>query len=153
MHNRQLAIYDFGTQPASLGDFLGFLQASLSWSAHNGVAEVDLCLVCNPAGAQIPEFAHLAAVEGNLRAKVFEFLPMAQMHPGIRCIFIVDHLDRAYEMLQRSDAAYPSSWPLLEMLRSGTYLWYPTVQLLDRLHRGRPITPRLRSRAPVREWA
>jgi len=153
MHHRQLAVYDFGTQPASLGDFLAFLQGSLAWSAHCEVAEVDLCVVCNPAGVQVPEFAHLGAVEGALRAKVFEFLPMAQMHPGIRCILVVDHIDRAYELLQRADAPYHSSWPPLEMLRSGTYLWYPTVHLLDRLHRGRPITPRLRARAPIAQWA
>jgi hypothetical protein len=153
MHDRQLAIYDFGTQPASLGDFLTFLQGSLAWSVHCGVTEVDLCVVCNPAGVQIPEFAHLASVEGGLRAKVIEFLPMAQMHPGIRSMFIVDHLDRAYEMLLRADAAYHSSWPPLDVLRSGTYLWYPTLQFLDRLHGGRPVTPRLRARAPMAQWA
>jgi hypothetical protein len=153
MHNRQLAIYDFGTQPISFGDFYVFLQASLTWSAHHGVADVDLCVVCDPSSIRTPEFAGLKCTEGALRSRIFELLPVAQMHPGVRSIHIVDHVERAYEMLLRPGAAYHSSWPPIDLLRSGEYLWYVTIKFFDQVYHLRPIKPRLRARAPIAQWA
>jgi hypothetical protein len=153
MNNRQLAIYDFGAQPISFGDFYVFLQASMAWSTHCGVAEVDLCVVCDPSSIRTPEFVALRSIDGALRARIFELLPLAQMHPGIRSIHIVDHVERAFDMLLRPGAAYHSSWPPLDLLRSGAYLFYITMNFFDQIYHLKPIKPRLRARAPIAQWA
>jgi hypothetical protein len=153
MPGRQLAVYDFAAQPAGLGDFYIFLQASLSLSAHQGLDDVDLCVVCDPSRGRIPEFAHLMSEEGALRAKIFDLLPVTQLHPRLRSVFVVDRLESAIDLARRTEGSYTSCWPTFDMLTAGNYLYYPSLVILDKLHHGCPVFPRLRSRPAVGRWA
>jgi hypothetical protein len=154
--DRQLAVYDFAIQPA-LGDFYLFLQASLSLCAELGIDDVDLCVVADPSRTRNPVFRPLME-DGALRAKVFELLPMTQLHPKIRNIFVVERLDLAVELARRTERPYKSCWPPCEMLLSdslagGQYIYYANLAQLDRLHRGCEVMPRLRARPKVAAWA
>jgi len=156
MTGRQLAVYDFAVQPA-LGDFYLFLQASLSLSSELGIEDVDLCVVADPSRTRNSVFLPLLE-EGALRAKLFELLPMTQLHPKIRNVFVVERMDLAIELARRTDSPYQSCWPPCEMLLSdslagGQYIYYANFAQLDRLHRGREVMPRLRARPMVAEWA
>jgi hypothetical protein len=153
MPGRQLAVYDFAAQPAGLGDFYIFLQASLSLSAREGIDDVDLCIVCDPSRGRIPEFADLMSEVGSLRAKIFDMLPLAQLHPTLRDIFVVDRLESAFDLARRAVRPYTSCWPSFEMLASGNYLYYPSLIILDKLHHRCPVFPRLRSRPAAAAWA
>lgn len=153
MPGRQLAVYDFAAQPAGLGDFYIFLQASLSLCAHQGLDDVDLCIVCEPSRGRIPEFAHLMAEEGALRARIFDLLPLTQLHPRLRNLFVVDRLEEATEIAHRTAGHYTSCWPSFEMLAAGHYLYYPALIILNQLHHGHPVVPRLRARPVLARWA
>jgi hypothetical protein len=157
MPDCQLAVYDFAVQP-TLGEFYLFLQASLSLSAELGIAEVDLCIICDPSRIRNRDFLPLVEHEGDLRGKVFEFLTMTQLHPRVRNVFVVNRLENAIELAQSTEKPYRSCWPTCEMFSSpklinGQYIYYANLALLDRLHHGREITPRLCARPKVAEWA
>jgi hypothetical protein len=156
MPDRQLAVYDFAVQP-TLGDFYIFLQASLSLCAELGIDDVDLCVVADPSRTRNRDFQPLME-EGALRAKLFELLPMTQLHPKIRNILVVERLDLAIELARRTDRPYKSCWPPCEKLLSpklvgGQYIYYANLAQLDRLYRGREVMPRLRARPLVAAWA
>jgi hypothetical protein len=152
MSDRQLAVYDCALQP-TLGEFCIFLQASLSLSAHLGIEDVDLCLVNDPSLIRNRDFAPLMTNDGALRAKIFELLPMTQLHPNIRSIIVVDRIQDAVDLARRTEKPYKSCWRPCEALASGKYMYYSDLTLLDQLHHGKQVVPRLRARPPVADWA
>jgi hypothetical protein len=156
MSNRQLAVYDFAVQPC-LGEFYLFLQTSLSLCARLGIEDVDLCVVCDPSRIRNSAFLPLQA-EGALRGKLFDLLNLTQFHPMMRNILIVDSLDQAVAMAQRTDPPYRSCWPTVEMFSSdvlinGQFTMYANCAILDKLHHGQEITTPLRPRPALADWA
>jgi len=148
-----LFIYDFNTQPFSVGDILTAQAASQAIARFNGCETVDLAFVYSfdkPA-INAPDYQHIKAGEFY-----FHFIPLItvlQVNPLLRSIFIFDSKKKLEKHIFDNSDRY-LVWPTIGIYASGEYLFYSCMNDLFVDHfnlYGTP--PYLESSQSTKLWA
>ena len=150
---RLLLIYDFATQPLSIGDILVFQEAALVLRERHGLGQVDVACVFDPARPVVPDpaFAHIEAE--NFLFHLAGILPAAQVNPHLGSVFLFDS-HRRLEAYIADNAGQYYIWPSLEQYAKGEYLFYHCFDELFAEHHVRHGSlPALRSRPAALAWA
>ncbi len=131
---RLLVIYDFSSQPFSIGDILVIQEASLVLRQVAGVDRVDLALVYDPASPVVPDPAFSQIGSENF----------------------LWHLDshRRLEEFASGNLDIYDVWPPLLQYANREYLYYRVFNevLFDYFQREKAL-PRLELRPPARAWS
>lgn len=150
---RLLVIYDFASQPFSIGDILVIQQASLVVRQAAGIDRVDLAFVYDPASPVIsdPAFAHINPE--NFLWHLPTVLQAAQVNPYLGSVFLFDSHRRLDEFASGNLHRY-DIWPPLSQYASREYLYYSVMSelLFDHFNSEQSL-PRLESRGPAKNWA
>jgi hypothetical protein len=150
---RLLVIYDFSSQPFSIGDILIFQEASLVLRTRHGTGKVDFALVYDPTTPVVPDPAFKNVDAESFLVHLSAVLPAAQVNPHLGSIFLFD----SHRQLERHVADNSEDyvvWPSLAQYASREYLFYHSFNVLFMDHfekHGR--LPVLGSRPVASEWA
>lgn len=151
--SRLLLIYDFASQPFSVGDMLIFQEAGLVLCEQHGLARVDFAAVYDPGKPVVedPAFAHIDAE--SFLYHLSSILPAAQANPKLGSLMLFDSRDTLESYVADNIARY-LVWPALADYASGEYLFYRAFRelFLPHFHRyGR--LPALGARPAAARWA
>ncbi len=148
-----LFIYDFNTQPFSVGDILTAQAASLALAKFNGCETVDLAFIYsadNPA-IDAPDYKYMNV--GEFYFHLMPLITVLQVNPLLRSLFIFDSKKRLEKHIVDNSDRY-LVWPTVGMHASGEYLFYSCMNSLFVDHfnlYGNP--PYLESSQPTKLWA
>jgi hypothetical protein len=150
---RLLVIYDFASQPFSIGDVLVIQEASLVLRQTAGLDRVDLAFVYDPASPVVPDPAFSQIDPENFLWHLPTVLQAAQVNPHLGSLFLFDSRRRLEEFASGNLHIY-DVWPPLPQYASREYLYYRVFNeiLFDYFQKEKTL-PRLESRAPARTWA
>ena len=118
-----LFIYDFNTQPFSVGDILTVQAASLALAKFNGCENVDFAFIYsadNPA-IEAPDYQHMKA--GEFYFHLMPLVTVLQVNPLLRSFFIFDSKNKLEKHIVDNSERY-LVWPTVGMYASGEYLFY-----------------------------
>jgi len=149
---RLLMIYDFSSQPFSIGDILVIQEASLVLRKIRGLGQVDLALVYDPASPVVPDPAFSQISSENFLWHLSTVLQAAQVNPHLGSLFLFDSHRRLEEFVSGSLHMY-DIWPRLPQYASREYLYYRVFnEILFDYFQEEKTLPRLESRAPAKTW-
>src|SRR5467141_3762381 len=150
---RLLMIYDFSSQPFSIGDILVVQEASLVLRQVAGLDRVDLALVYDPASPVVPDPAFSQVGSENFLWHLSTVLQAAQVNPHLGSLFLFDSHRRLEEFASGNLDIY-DVWPPLLQYASREYLYYRVFNevLFDYFQKEKTL-PRLEPRASARVWA
>jgi hypothetical protein len=150
---RLLVLYDFSSQPFSIGDILVIQEASLVLRQVAGLDRVDLALVYDPASPVVPHPAFSQIDSENFLWHLPTVLQAAQVNPHLGSIFLFDSHRRLEEFASGNLDIY-DVWPPLLQYASREYLYYLVFNevLFDYFQKEKTL-PRLEPREPARVWA
>lgn len=150
---RLLMIYDFASQPLSIGDILIFQESSLVLRATHGLNKVDFALVYDPLQPVVADPA-LAYVDAeSFLYHLSAFLPAAQVNPHLGSILFFDsHANLECYIGDNSHRYY--IWPTLRQYVAREYLFYYCFDhLFYDYFKQHGSLPSLASRPAARAWA
>lgn len=150
---RLLMIYDYSSQPFSIGDVLIFQEISLVLRDDLGLGKVDFALVYDPARPVVPDPAF-----GHLDAKSFLFhlsavLPAAQVNPYLGSLMLFDSHAHLESHVSANISRY-HVWPGPAQYAAREYLYYECFNKFLPAYFGRHgRVPKLESRPAAVKWA
>jgi len=150
---RLLLIYDFASQPFSLGDILIFQEAALVLRDKHRLSAIDLALVYDPANPVVsdPAFAHIGPE--NFLVHLTSILPAAQINPHLGSLLLFDS-HRRLEIFVSDNIDEYFVWPSLADYVSREYLFYECFNRIFAEHHAKHGSlPALRSRPAIADWA
>lgn len=115
-----LLVYDFSTQPFSVGDILAYQEMSLCLCKENGITEIDFVFTYDPRHPvqRTSAFRHINP--DNFDQYLPKLLPVAHVNPLVRSVEVRTHT----QGLPKSDMVWP--------LRSKGYLFYEIMEYVLR---------------------
>jgi len=148
-----LLIYDFMTQPFSIGDMITAQAASLAIARGNGCSAVDLAMVyrVDKPAIDAPDYRHIVA--GEFYRHLEPMLSLLQINPLLRSVFIFDSRERLEQHITENGGRYVT-WPSVSLYASGEYLFYHCMNdiFVDHFKKyGKP--PYIESNQPNKIWA
>jgi hypothetical protein len=150
---RLLVIYDFSSQPFSIGDILVMQEASLVLRQMAGLDRVDLAFVYDPASPVVPDPAFSHIDSENFLWHLSTVLQAAQVNPHLGSLFLFDSHHRLEEFVTGNFHTY-DVWPPLPQYASREYLYYRVFNdVLFNFFQKEKILPRLEPRKSARAWA
>lgn len=150
---RLLMIYDFSSQPFSVGDILIFQEASLVLREMHGLGAIDFALVYDPAKPVVPDPAFSQIDPKSFLFHLSSFLPAAQVNPHLGSIFLFNS-HRHLEMHIADNATRYHVWPSLAQYAFHEYLYYYCFnELFYDYFRTHGALPNLASRPAAATWA
>jgi hypothetical protein len=150
---RLMMIYDFASQPFSIGDILVIQEASLVLRQVAGLDRVDLAFVYDPTSPVVPDLAFSQIDPENFLWHLSTVLQAAQVNPHLGSLFLFDSHRRLEEFASGSLHVY-EIWPPLRQYASREYLYYRVFnEILFDYFQEEKTLPRLESRAPAKAWA
>ncbi len=150
---RLLMIYDFSSQPFSIGDILVIQEASLVLRQVHGLDRVDFAFVYSPASPVVldPTLAHYTPE--NFLSHLPHVLQAAQVNPYLGSVFLYDSHRRLEEFVASNLHTY-EIWPHLPQYAYREYLYYRVFnEVLFQYFEKERTLPHLEPRAPARTWA
>jgi hypothetical protein len=149
---RLLVIYDFSSQPFSIGDILIIQEAALVLRDDEGIDLVDFALVYD-LKHPVADQAHKSITENNYIYHLSSVLPAAQVNQHLGSYFVFN----SHQQLQRFIAdnadryyVWPSAW---QMATRG-YLYYEVFNnLLYNYYQKNKTIPHLSCHPLFIEWA
>ena len=150
---RLLIIYDFSSQPFSIGDILIFQEASLVLRERHGLGKVDFALVYDPASPVVPDPAFRNVDTESFLVHLSSALPAAQVNPHLGSVFLFDsHRQLERHIVDNHDKYFV--WPRLGQYASREYLFYHCFDDMFREHfEQHGFLPVLGSRPAASAWA
>jgi len=150
---RLLVIYDFASQPFSIGDILVMQEASLVLRQKAGLDRVDLAFVYDPASPVVADLAFSHIDPENFLWHLPTVLQAAQVNPHLGSLFLFDSHRRLEEFVYGNLDIY-DVWPPLAQYASRKYLYYHVFnELLFDYFLKEKTLPRLEPRGTARTWA
>ena len=119
---RLLIIYDFSSQPFSIGDILIFQEASLVLRERHGLGKVDFALVYDPQSPVVPDPAFKNVDTESFLFHLSSVLPAAQVNPHLGSVFLLDS-HRQLERHVANNAEEYIVWPSRNQYASREYLF------------------------------
>ncbi len=150
---RLLVIYDFASQPFSIGDILMYQEASLVLRSYYAVDRVDFAVTYDSADPVVADPAFSAIGPENFLSHLTTVLQAAQVNPHLGSAFLFDSHERAERFVSRHLDVY-KVWPPLLRYVNREYLYYHIFNdvLFSHFQKFGNL-PHLTSRRPVRAWA
>jgi len=150
---RLLIIYDFASQPFSIGDILMFQEASLVLRERYAIDRVDFAMTYDPANPVVPDPAFSAIGPANFLSHLPTALQAAQVNPHLGSLFLFDSHNNLEDFASRNLARY-MIWPPLSRYLKHEYLYYHIFNeiLFPHFHEFGTV-PALTSRSYARDWA
>lgn len=150
---RLLLIYDFSSQPFSLGDILIFQEASLVLRETHGLSAVDIALVYDPSRPVVPDPAFSYVQPENFLLHLSSILPAAQVNPYLGSLLLFNSHRRLESYVADNIKDY-FVWPTLGDYAAREYLFYDCFNRVFADYYAQYGTlPSLSSRAPISSWA
>ncbi|MGH8678563.1 MAG: hypothetical protein ACREUQ_09465 [Burkholderiales bacterium] len=150
---RLLLIYDFASQPFSVGDILIFQEASLVLREMHGLGEIDFAAVYDPAKPVVADPAFSQIDPDSFLFHLSSFLPAAQVNPHLGSLFLFDSHRRLESFIADNISDY-HVWPTLAQYASREYLFYYCFnELFYSYYQQHGVLPRLASRPAAAAWA
>jgi len=150
---RLLMVYDFASQPLSIGDILVFQESSLVLRAIHDLGRIDFALVYDPLHPVVtdPALAHIDAE--SFLYYLSSFLPAAQVNPHLGSVLFFDS-HAALESYIGDNGHRYHVWPTLGQYAGLEYLFYYCFDHLfyDYFKKNGSL-PSLVSRPAARAWA
>lgn len=152
-NRRLLVIYDFASQPFSIGDILLIQEASLVLRQVAELDRVDLAFVYDPVSPVVPDPAFSQITPENFLWHLPTVLQAAQVNPHLGSLFLFDSRRRLEEFASGNLHSY-DVWPPLPQYASREYLYYRVFNeiLFDHFQKEKAL-PRLEVRGPAKTWA
>lgn len=150
---RLLMIYDFGSQPFSIGDVLVFLAASEAIRHKQQLSKVDFAFVFEADSPVIddPAFSHINSE--NFRGRLADITTISSMLPAIGSTLIFDSHAALENFVESNQEGY-FVWPDIFKYASREYLYYYIFnELLFDLYENSGYFPELQITAPLKLWA
>ncbi len=150
---RLLIIYDFSSQPFSIGDILIFQEASLVLRERHSLGKVDFALVYDPTFPVVPDPAFRNVDAESFLVHLSSVLPAAQVNAHLGSVFLFDsHLQLERHVADNAENYFV--WPALAQYASREYLFYHCFNVLFREHfEQHGCLPVIGSRPAARTWA
>ena len=150
---RLLLVYDFATQPFSIGDILLFQEAGLVLCQQQSLNCIDFAAVFDPDKPVVndPAFSHVDPE--SFLFHLSTILPAAQTNPLLGSLLLFNSRE-ALESYVTNNAKRYLTWPSLCDYASGEYLFYRAIRelFLPHFKKYGPL-PALRSRPAASKWA
>ncbi len=150
---RLLVVYDFASQPFSIGDILMCQEASLALRIQYNIDQVDFALVYDPANPVVPDPAFSTIGADNFLWHLPTVLQAAQVNTHLGSMFLFDSHANLEQFISRHLDMY-EVWPPLAQYVNREYLYYHIFNeiLFDHFQKFGAV-PSLSSRSPARAWA
>lgn len=150
---RLLVVYDFASQPFSIGDILMCQEASLVLRQQFALGQVDLALVYDPANPVVPDPAFSTIRSDNFLWHLTTVLQAAAVNAHLGSVFLFDSHANLERFISRHLDMY-EIWPSLKQYANREYLYYHIFNevLYDHFQQFGSL-PSLSSRSPARAWA
>lgn len=153
LSRRLLVIYDFSSQPFSIGDILIFQEASQVLCAQHNLRRIDMGMVYNPERPVVPDPAFREVDPESFLFHLSSVLPAAQVNPNLGSLLLFDS-HRRLEAYIADNAEFYLVWPSLRQYASREYLIYHCFNELFYNHFERHGSlPNLQSRPAAMRWA
>lgn len=150
---RLLVIYDFASQPFSIGDILIFQEASLILRERHNLDLIDFALVYNRDTPVVPDPAFSAITKENFLFHLSSVLPAAQVNPHLGSLLLFDSHGRLEQYIADNSDTY-TVWPTLEQYGTRDYLFYYCFNTLFTEHyEEHGSLPVMQSREAASSWA
>lgn len=150
---RLLVVYDFASQPFSIGDILMYQEVSLALRREYQIDRVDFAVTYDPANPVVPDPAFAAIRPENFLSHLTTVLQAAQVNPHLGSLFLFDS-HKNIERFVTSHLDMYRMWPPLPRYVNREYLYYHIFNDVLFAHfRKFGVLPSLASRLPVRAWA
>jgi hypothetical protein len=120
---RVLLVYDFSSQPFSVGDILVMQEAALIVREERGLGKVDVALVFDPASPVVKDPAFAAVTSEDFLFHLSSVLPSAQVNPYLGSLLLFDS-HAALESFIADNRERYVVWPDAEEYTSREYLFY-----------------------------
>ena len=149
---RLLVIYDFSSQPFSIGDILIIQEAALVLRDNEGIDLVDFALVYDPQHPTASA-AHKSITENNYIYHLSSVLPTAQVNQHLGSYFVFNshqHLQRF--IADNTDLYYV--WPSAWQFATREYLYYDVFNnIIYNYYQKNKTIPHLSCHPLFIEWA
>lgn len=148
-----LLVYDFSSQPFSVGDILTLQEAALVSCEENGLPAVDIALVYEPSRPVVsdPAFSHVQP--DDFLFHLSSILPAAQVNPLLRSLLLFGS-HRELEKFVADNSEQYVVWPTLGQYASREYLFYHCMDEVFQNHfDAHGHLPPMRSRPAAAHWA
>lgn len=150
---RLLLIYDFSSQPLSVGDILIFQEAALVLREIHGLGDVDVALVYDPRKPVVPDPAFAHILPENFLFHLSSILAAAQVNSYLGSLLLFDSHRRLEGYIADNIDDY-FIWPSLGLYASREFLFYHCLdELFAKYYLERGELPSLRSRPVAATWA
>jgi hypothetical protein len=150
---RLLMVYDFASQPFSVGDILIFQEVALVLRDQHKLRTVDMAMVYDPQKPVVhdPAFRHIESE--NFLFHLSSILPAAQVNPFLGSLLLFDS-HRKLELYIADNADGYLVWPSIGQYLGREYLIYHSFNKLFHQYFERyGYLPHLRSRPAASRWA
>jgi hypothetical protein len=152
-NQRLLLIYDFASQPFSVGDILIFQEASLVLREMHGLGKIDFAAVYEPAKPVVADPAFSWIDPDSFLFHLSSFLPAAQVNPHLGSLFLFDS-HRQLESYIADNISDYHVWPTLPRYALREYLYYYCFnELFYSYYQQHGALPSLASRPAALAWA
>ena len=150
---RVLMIYDFASQPLSVGDLLIFQEASLIVRETQGLDVIDFALVYDPDNPVVSDQAFSHVTPDNFLFHLSSIFPAVQVNAHLGSLFVFD----SHSFLESFIAANASRyhvWPPPILYAGREYLFYHCFNsVFFDFFNERGFLPELKPRPVARSWA
>lgn len=146
-----LAVYDFCSQPPSVGDVIVFSQGTVVLAETLGLNRIDFCLVYDKEVLHVDPHFHPMLESGSHLHYVFKFGSLFSFNPYLGAI----HVLPSYKELDQFLAKWPTPeviWPSLEQINNRFYLNYEVHQLVSDFYKKYDRLPHLPIPEPHKSW-
>lgn len=150
---RLLIIYDFSSQPFSIGDILAVQEAALVLRDNEGIDLVDFALVYDPKNPAADKMAHGSITESNYIYHLSSVLPVAQVNQHLGSYFVFNSHEHLQHFIgDNTDLYY--IWPSAWQFATREYLHYSIFNnLLYNYYKKNKTIPYLSCHPLFIEWA
>lgn len=148
-----LVLYDFRSQPFSVGDILTINAASLVVSERESCKSIDFAMVFDNVQPVIKSLGNEYINNQNFFFHLSSILPAAQVNPKLGSLLLFDS-HKKLEKYIFDNSNYYKIWPDISYYTSREYLFYHCMNdvfsSFDQIHNK---VPKLSSRASLKQWA
>jgi hypothetical protein len=150
---RLLVIYDFSSQPFSIGDILDVQEAALALCGNEGIDIVDFALVYDPKNPVVDKAAHGSITESNYIYHLASVLPAAQVNQHLGSYFVFNSHHQLHSFIANNNDSY-YVWPSAWQYAKREYLIYSIFNnLLFNYYKINKTVPHLSCNPVFIEWA
>ncbi|SMP79520.1 hypothetical protein SAMN06295888_1325 [Desulfonatronum zhilinae] len=126
--SRLIAVYDFSTQPFSIGDIILFIYGAIVEKCNINAQKLDFCFIADPKRQPLgQEFVNLMK-NGNHLHNIFYLLPIFQFAPNVNNIFIKTSFDEFIDDVSDTNCYI---WPSIKDIFQRKYKIY---DILSSIH-------------------